>query len=44
LQERVTAHLATIPASWGVDSDGATGPQAGQAHDAAALPAAGPAG
>jgi hypothetical protein len=29
------------PASWGVDADGVTGPQAGQAHDAAALPAAG---
>jgi transposase len=40
LQERVTAHLAAIPASWGVDADGVTGPQAGQAGDAAALPAA----
>ena len=41
LQERVTAHLAAIPASWGVDADGVTGPQAGRAHGAAALPAAG---
>ena len=41
LQERVTAHLAAIPASWGVDAGGVTGPEAGRAHDAAALPAAG---
>ena len=40
LQERVTAHLAAIPASWGVDADGVTGPEAGRAGDAAALPAA----
>jgi transposase len=40
LHERVTAHLAAIPASWGVDSDGVTGPEAGRAHDAAVLPAA----
>jgi transposase len=40
LQERVTAHLAAIPASWGVDADGVTGPEAGRAADAAALPAA----
>jgi transposase len=39
LQERVTAHLAAIPASWGVDSDGVTGPGAGRAADAAAFPA-----
>ena len=25
LQERVTVHLAAIPASWGVDADGVTG-------------------
>ena len=30
LQERVTAHLAAIPASWGVDADGVTGPDAGR--------------
>ena len=41
LQERVTAHLAAIPASWGVDSDGVTGPDAGREQDAAVLPAAG---
>ena len=29
LQEQVAAHLAAIPASWGVDGDGVTGPQAG---------------
>jgi len=40
LQEQVTAHLAAIPASWGVDGDGVTGPQAGRAGGAAALPAA----
>ena len=40
LQERVTAHLAAIPGSWGVDADGITGPGAGRAADAAALPAA----
>jgi transposase len=40
LQERVTAHLAAIPASWGVDADGVTGPEAGRAGDAAVLPAA----
>jgi len=39
-QERVTEHLAAIPASWGVDADGVTGPAAGRARDAAALPAA----
>ncbi len=40
LQERVTEHLAAIPASWGVDADGVTGPQAGRAGGAAVLPAA----
>ena len=40
LHERITAHLAAIPGSWGVDGDGVTGPGAGQAADAAALPAA----
>ena len=40
LEERVTAHLAAIPGSWGVDADGVTGPEAGRAGDAAALPAA----
>ena len=37
----VAAHLAAIPASWGVDADGATGPDAGRDEDAAVLPAAG---
>ena len=40
LQERVTAHLAAIPGSWGADAGGVTGPEAGRAADAAALPAA----
>ena len=40
LQGRVTAHLAAIPASWGVDADGVTGPDAGREEDAAVLPAA----
>jgi transposase len=40
LQERVTAHLAAIPGSWGVDAGEVTGPGAGRAADAAALPAA----
>src|SRR5262249_47521797 len=40
LHERVTAHLAAIPASWGVDADGVTGPEAGRAGDAAVLRAA----
>ncbi len=39
LQERVTAHLAAIPASWGAAADGVTGPEAGRAGDAAVLPA-----
>jgi hypothetical protein len=29
LQERVTAHLAAVPASWGVDADGVAGPTPG---------------
>jgi transposase len=40
LEAQVRAHLAAIPAAWGVDGDGATGPQAGLAGDAAVLPAA----
>jgi hypothetical protein len=36
LQERVTAHLAAIPASRGADCDGATGPGAGWAGGPAA--------
>jgi transposase len=33
------AALAAIPASWGADASGETGPQAGHGEDAAALPA-----
>jgi transposase len=40
LEQQVTAHLATIPAAWGVDADGITGPDAGLGPDAAVLPAA----
>ena len=39
LQERVTVHLAAIPASWGLDADGVTGSDAGR-EDTAVLPAA----
>jgi transposase len=39
LSERVGELIAQIPAAWGVDADGATGPQAGAGPDAAALPA-----
>jgi len=38
-EEAVTAHLASIHAAWGVDSDGVTGPDAGRDEDAAVLPA-----
>ena len=40
VEKQVTAHLATIPAAWGVDADGTTGPDAGLGEDAAVLPAA----
>jgi transposase len=40
LQAQVRAHLAAVPAAWGVDADGTTGPQAGLGADAAVLPAA----
>ena len=39
LEDRVRAHLAAIPAGWGADADGATGPEAGRGPDAAVLPA-----
>jgi len=39
LERQIAAHVAAIPAAWGVDSDGATGPQAGAGNDAAVLPA-----
>jgi len=39
-EDAVTAHLAAIPAAWGVDADGTTGPDAGQDEGAPVLPAA----
>jgi transposase len=39
LEAQVTAHVAEIPAAWGVDADGTTGPDAGGEADAAVLPA-----
>ena len=39
LREQARAHIAAIPAAWGVDADGTTGPQAGPGEDAAVLPA-----
>lgn len=38
-EEQVTACLAAIPAAWGIDADGTTGPEAGRGQDAAVLPA-----
>ncbi len=40
LQDRVEAHLAAVPAAWGADADGATGPGAGRGPGAAVLAAA----
>ena len=40
LEDRIAATLAAIPAAWGTDADGTTGPQAGTGPDAAVLPAA----
>jgi transposase len=39
LTARITAAVAAMPAAWGVDADGTTGPHAGTGPDAAALPA-----
>jgi transposase len=39
LEARVREHIAAIPAAWGVDADGTTGPGAGTGPDAAVLPA-----
>ncbi|HXZ71805.1 MAG TPA: hypothetical protein VEH31_13200, partial [Streptosporangiaceae bacterium] len=39
LEDQVREHIAAIPAAWGVDADGATGPAAGGGPDAAVLPA-----
>jgi len=40
LEARIGEHLETIPAAWGVDAGGVTGPGAGRGPDAAVLPAA----
>jgi hypothetical protein len=39
LEAQVAGHVAAIPAAWGVDADGTTGPAAGSGADAAVLPA-----
>jgi transposase len=40
LEQQIREHLAAIPAAWGTDADGVTGPGAGTGPDAAVLPAA----
>ena len=40
IEDEIDAALAAIPASWGTDASGETGPEAGRGPDAAALPAA----
>jgi transposase len=39
VEEQVRARVAAIPAAWGADADGTTGPQAGLGGDAAVRPA-----
>jgi transposase len=39
LSARASELIAAIPAAWGVDADGTTGPDAGKGPDAAVLPA-----
>jgi transposase len=39
LERQVREHLARVPASWGTDADGVTGPGAGLGGDPAVLPA-----
>jgi transposase len=39
LDEKISALIAQIPAAWGVDADGTTGPAAGRGPGAAVLPA-----
>ena len=39
LSARASELIAAIPAAWGVDADGTTGPDAGRSPDAAVLPA-----
>ena len=41
LEDEIEAALDAIPAAWGADASGETGPAAGHGEDAAALPAAG---
>ncbi|HEY2265183.1 MAG TPA: IS110 family transposase [Streptosporangiaceae bacterium] len=38
LEAQVRAHIAAIPAAWGIDADGTTGPEAGFGADAVVLP------
>ena len=40
VEEQIEAALDAVPAAWGTDPSGETGPQAGRGEDAAALPAA----
>src|SRR5690242_2715893 len=40
LNARIEQTVAVIPAAWGINADGATGPGAGTGPDAAVLPAA----
>jgi transposase len=40
VEDEIEAALAAIPAAWGADATGETGPHAGRGPDAAALPAA----
>ena len=40
IEDEIEAALAAIPAAWGADASGETGPGAGHGEDAAALPAA----
>jgi transposase len=39
LEDRIRVHIAAIPAAWGTDAGGVTGPGAGTGPDAAVLPA-----
>jgi transposase len=41
VEDEIEAALDAIPAAWGTDADGETGPHAGHGPDAAVLPAAG---
>jgi transposase len=39
LEAQAAAHVAAVPAAWGIDADGTAGPAAGGGADAAVLPA-----